>query len=91
MAHRGRPSRDHHGSHPRYYCDSTGLKNDVTTKYLAITPPKVAATCAATVTNDSVEAIVCTSLTLATRPPPNRNLPAARRRSIAGPRFIIQT
>ena len=91
MAHRGRPSRDHHGSHPRYYCDSIALKNGVTTKYLAITPPKVTATSAATVMNDSAEAVACTSLTLAARPPPSRNLPAGLRRSFAEPRFIIQT
>ena len=91
MAHQGRPSRDHRGSHPRYYCDSIALKNGVTTKYLATTPPKVTATSAATVTIDFVEAIVYTSLTLATRPPPSRNLRAGLHHSIAEPRFIIQT
>lgn len=91
MAHQGRPSRDHRGSHPRYYCDSIALKNGVTTKYLATTPPKVTATFAATVIIDSTGATACTSLTLAARPPPSRNLPAGLRRSIAEPRFIIQT
>ena len=63
----------------------------MTTKYPAITPPKVIATFAAIVMNDSAEAIASTGLTLATRPPPSHNLTAGLHRSTAEPRFIIQT